>query len=61
MVADRNYDWAAAAAAQLLNLGHIDTGESKALQFHKVADVVYQAIKMAEREAREEMLRPSTN
>lgn len=58
---ERRYGWAAAVAAQLLNLNQLEGDQPKAIKFQKVASLVEDAMKLSEMEFREKMLRPSNN
>ena len=58
---NRQYDWSARAAAQIVNLGYLLDGQSKSMQFQKIASLIHEAMRLADQEAREAMLKPSDN
>lgn len=60
MQGDRLYDWSAVLTAQLLNL-HLGPDKCKAEQFQLVLFLVLDAMRLADSERREMMLRPSLN
>lgn len=57
---DRQYDFAAAAAAELVNL-YLDGGPSKSVVYQRVLFVIINLMRMSEQEARHGMLEPSDN
>ncbi len=61
MQSDRLYDWSAVLTAQLLNHGHLASDKPKAEQFQIVLFLVLDAMRLADAERREMMLRPSLN
>ncbi len=58
---DRHYDLAAQAAAHLLNMGHVTSDGSTIELFQKVLNVIYDTMKTAEEERRQDLLTPSRN
>lgn len=56
---DMCYAWAAAAAAEIINLH--DTDDCKAVRFQRIQSLIMSVLRCAVAEAREQMLRVSDN
>lgn len=59
MPQDICYEWAAKAAAEIINLH--DTDDCKAIRFQRIQLLIMSVLRRAVAEAREQMLRPSDN